>query len=158
MKGPNTGTNIGANRSSPSSAEVVAPMSESPYAMARNAALNTGPMKPTDCAMTSISVSLGTFIDRKEPGARELLRAVRDAVDHAYAKGKLFVTVAGNQHLDLREVRAVAMPTESGQAIGVYATDVLGYRIGVAPYGGTDYVIVEWPTAVKAKQATEITA
>ena len=40
---------------------------------------------------------------------------------------------------------------------GVYATTVFEYRIGTAPYGGKEYVIVEWPTEVKAKQATEIT-
>ena len=39
---------------------------------------------------------------------------------------------------------------------GVYATSVLGYRIGTAEYGGATYVIVEWPTEVKAKQSTEI--
>lgn len=39
---------------------------------------------------------------------------------------------------------------------GVFATSVLGYRIGTSPYGGVDYVIVEWPVEVKAKQSTEI--
>jgi hypothetical protein len=41
--------------------------------------------------------------------------------------------------------------------VGVYATDVTGYRIGTAEYGGTAYVVVEWPTEVKTKAGTEIT-
>ncbi len=41
--------------------------------------------------------------------------------------------------------------------VGVYGASVLGYRIGTAPYGGADYVIVEWPVEVKAKQNTRIT-
>lgn len=85
--------------------------------------------------VTSISVSLGAFVNRNEPGARELIRAARDAVDYAFAQGKLVVTVAGNQHLDLREVRAVAVPTESGQAVGVYATDVRGNLASYSNWG-----------------------
>lgn len=72
-----------------------------------------------------ISLSLGGFVNKKEPGAKEFLRFARESVDYAFSQGKLVVAVAGNQHIDLRGIRPlVAVPTESGQAIGVYATDV----------------------------------
>ena len=74
--------------------------------------------------VSAISMSIGGFIDRRDPGAKPVIRAVRDAVQYAVSKGKLVVSVAGNQHVDLRFTRPVAVPTESGEAIGVYATDV----------------------------------
>ncbi len=71
-----------------------------------------------------ISLSVGGFVKRNEPGAKRVMRAMRDAVDYAFSKGKLVVTVAGNQAVDLRRIRPlVALPTESGEAVGVFATD-----------------------------------
>lgn len=72
-----------------------------------------------------ISLSLGGYVNRNEPGAKQFLRFAKESVDYAFAQGKLVVTVSGNQATDLRGVRPlVAVPTESGQAFGVYATDV----------------------------------
>lgn len=74
--------------------------------------------------VSAISISLGGFAKRNVPGAKQVIRAVKEAVDYAYSKGKVVVTVAGNQHVDLRTIRPlVALPTESGEAIGVYGTD-----------------------------------
>lgn len=74
--------------------------------------------------VSAISISLGGFVQRNVPGAKQVIRAVKAAVDYAYSQGKIVVTVAGNQHLDLRTIRPlVALPTESGEAIGVYGTD-----------------------------------
>lgn len=74
--------------------------------------------------VSAISISLGGFVKRNEPGAKQIIHAVKEAVDYAYSKGKIVTTVAGNQHLDLRTVRPlVALPTEAGEAVGVYATD-----------------------------------
>lgn len=74
--------------------------------------------------VSAISISLGGFVKRNEPGAKQIIHAVKDAVDYAYSKGKVVTTVAGNQHVDLRFVRPlVALPTEAGEAIGVYSTD-----------------------------------
>ncbi len=71
-----------------------------------------------------ISLSVGGFVKRNDPGAKQVMRAMRDAVDYAFSKGKLVVTVAGNQATDLRHIRPlVALPTESGEAVGVFATD-----------------------------------
>lgn len=72
-----------------------------------------------------ISLSLGGFVDKRAPGAKQFLRFAKESVDYAFSQGKLVVAVAGNQSLDLNGVGPlVAVPTESGQAIGVYATDV----------------------------------
>jgi subtilisin family serine protease len=74
--------------------------------------------------VSAISISLGGFVKRNEAGAKQVIHAVKDAVDYAYSKGKIVTTVAGNQHLDLRFVGPlVALPTEAGEAIGVYSTD-----------------------------------
>lgn len=72
-----------------------------------------------------ISLSIGGFVRKTDPGAKEFLRFAKESVDYAFSQGKLVVAVSGNQSTDLRGVRPlVAVPTESGQAIGVYATDV----------------------------------
>lgn len=74
--------------------------------------------------VSTISISLGGFVKRNEPGAKQVIHAVKDAVDYAFSKGKLVVSVAGNQHVDLQHVRPlVPLPTVSGETIGVFATD-----------------------------------
>lgn len=74
--------------------------------------------------VSAISISLGGFVKRNEPGAKQIIHAVKDAVDYAYSKGKIITTVAGNQHVDLRTTHTlIPLPTASGEAIGVYATD-----------------------------------
>ena len=74
--------------------------------------------------VSAISISLGGFVKRNEPGAKAVIRSVKEAVDYAFSKGKIVTTVAGNQHVDLHEIRPlVALPTEAGEAVAVYATD-----------------------------------
>jgi subtilisin family serine protease len=86
--------------------------------------------------VTAINLSLGGFVKRNDPGAKPLLHAVRDAVDYAYDHGKLVTTVAGNQHVDLRDVRPlVPVPTDSGEAIGVYSLDVRGNLASYSNWG-----------------------
>lgn len=74
--------------------------------------------------VSAISISLGGFVKRNEPGAKHVIHGVKEAVDYAFSKGKIVTTVAGNQHVDLRDIRPlVALPTEAGEAVSVYATD-----------------------------------
>ncbi len=74
--------------------------------------------------VSAISISLGGFAQRNVPGAKQVIRAVKAAVDYAYSQGKIVVTVAGNQHVDLRHILPlVPLPTVSGEAVGVYGTD-----------------------------------
>jgi subtilisin family serine protease len=74
--------------------------------------------------VSTISISLGGFVKRNEPGAKQVIHAVKEAVDYAFSKGKLVVSVAGNQHVDLQHVRPlVPLPTVSGETVGVFATD-----------------------------------
>lgn len=74
--------------------------------------------------VSAISISLGAFVKRNEPGAKQVIRSVKAAVDYAFSKGKIVTTVAGNQHVDLHDIRPlVALPTEAGEAVAVYATD-----------------------------------
>lgn len=54
-------------------------------------------------------------------------------------------------------VAAIAGSYQLGIA-GVYGAPVTGYGIGTDTYGGTEYVTVEWPVEVKAKQARSITS
>lgn len=74
--------------------------------------------------VSAISISLGGFVKRNEPGAKQVIHAVKDAVDYAFSKGKLLVAVTGNQASDLRDIRPlVPLPTVAGETIGVFATD-----------------------------------
>jgi thermitase len=74
--------------------------------------------------VSAISISLGGFVKRNQPGAKQVIHAVKDAVDYAFSKGKLVVTVAGNQHVDLRTTHnLVPLPTVAGETIGVFGTD-----------------------------------
>jgi subtilisin family serine protease len=74
--------------------------------------------------VSAISISLGGFVKKNEPGSKQVIHAVKDAVDYAFSKGKIVTTVAGNQHVDLRTTHTlVPLPTVSGQIVAVYATD-----------------------------------
>jgi subtilisin family serine protease len=74
--------------------------------------------------VSTISISLGGFVKRNEPGAKQVIHAVKDAVDYAFSKGKLVVTVAGNQHVDLRTTHnLVPLPTVAGETIGAFGTN-----------------------------------
>lgn len=98
----------------------------------------TGILRAADMPdVSTISLSLGGYVKKTDPGAKEFLRFARESVDYAVSQGKLVVAVAGNQATDLSGIRPqVAVPTESGQAIGVYATDV---RDRLASYSNWGY-------------------
>lgn len=86
--------------------------------------------------VSTISISLGGFVKRNEPGAKQVIHAVRDAVDYAFSKGKLVVTVAGNQHVDLRTTHnLVPLPTIAGETIGVFGTNVEGELTSYSNWG-----------------------
>lgn len=86
--------------------------------------------------VSAISISLGGFVKRNTPGAKQVIHAVKEAVDYAFSKGKIVTTVAGNQHVDLRTTHTlVPLPTVSGQIVAAYATDFKDHLTSYSNWG-----------------------
>jgi subtilisin family serine protease len=88
----------------------------------------------------AINLSLGGFVDHADQAGREEIQAIAKAVDYATHAGKLVVTVAGNQGIDLQHRQQTVgtlfpIPTESGQAVAIYATDNLDRKTNYSNYG-----------------------
>ena len=79
-----------------------------------------------------INMSLGARFPKNATGAGPLVAALNKAVNHANSKGKLVVSSAGNNGVDLQhDGNFTNVPAESGAGIAIWAGDVNG---GLASY------------------------
>jgi thermitase len=70
-----------------------------------------------------INMSLGGIFSRT--GAGSLISALNKAVNYANSQGKLVVSAAGNEGLDLQHSgNLVSLPAEAGAGISIYATAI----------------------------------
>jgi len=82
-----------------------------------------------------INMSLGAVVDRNDPGARELIQAMDDAIAFATARGVLVVVSAGNDSINLDENRnLVVIPASSPAAVAVSATGPEYFAGGAANF------------------------
>jgi subtilisin family serine protease len=71
-----------------------------------------------------INMSLGSGFAKNLKGAGPLVAALNKAVNYASSQGKLVVTAAGNNGVDMdHDVNTTWVPAESGNGIAAYATD-----------------------------------
>ena len=79
-----------------------------------------------------INLSLGAYFSKKEPGARQLVRALQRAVDFATRRGSLVVAAAGNDAINLdRDARDfIHVPSQLDDVLSVGAT---------APFNQTNF-------------------
>lgn len=91
-----------------------------------------------------INMSLGATFPRNAGGAAQLIAALNKAINYAASNGVLCVSSAGNDGLDMGQLRNyIKVPAQSGTGIVVSATGPLGFGTGatnfrrVASY--TDY-------------------
>ncbi len=72
-----------------------------------------------------INMSLGTLISTKDPGAKELIKALTRAVDFATSHGVLVVAAAGNDGVDFntapRDLRAIPAQIQGVLSVGATA-------------------------------------
>ena len=72
-----------------------------------------------------INLSLGAWLLKNTPGGGALVSALNAAVNFANSQGKLVVSAAGNDALNLdRDKSGTSVPAQSGAAISIYATDL----------------------------------
>jgi subtilisin family serine protease len=71
-----------------------------------------GIMYAADIGSNVINMSLGAEFDKKEEGAKALIKALQRSVQYAGKKNTLVVSAAGNSSLNLDEGTTVAMPCE----------------------------------------------
>ena len=78
----------------------------------------------TECEKADIiNMSLGAVFNKRLPGAGYLVGALNRAVNYAASKGTLVVSAAGNEGLDLGQMRDVtSVPAESGSGLAITAT------------------------------------
>lgn len=71
-----------------------------------------------------LNLSLGSYFSRKEPGAKQLVRALQRAVDFATRRGALVVAAAGNDGINLdRDPRSfIHVPSQLDNVLSVGAT------------------------------------
>jgi len=73
--------------------------------------------------VSAINMSLGAVFPRT--GAGSLISAMNKAVNYANSQGKLVVSSAGNEGLDLQHSgNLVSLPAEAGAGISIYATGI----------------------------------
>jgi subtilisin family serine protease len=71
-----------------------------------------------------INMSLGTGFAKNLKGAGPLVAALNKAVDYAGSQGKLVVTAAGNNAVDMdKDGNVTWVPAQSGNGVAAYATD-----------------------------------
>jgi subtilisin family serine protease len=83
-----------------------------------------------------INMSLQEYVSRNDKSAGSLVRAMTKAINFAVSKGVLVVAAAGNDQIDLgSDENLIAVPAELGDAISVYATNILDERSFYTNYG-----------------------
>jgi subtilisin family serine protease len=84
----------------------------------------TGILFAADAGADVINMSFGALISTKDPGAKELIKALQRAVDFAHQRGVLAVAAAGNEALDFntspRDLRE--LPAQLNNVLSVGAT------------------------------------
>ena len=89
-----------------------------------------------------INMSLGAFFPKSAHGAGPLVAALNKAVNYANAQGKLVVTAAGNDGMDMQHTgNLVWVPAESGGNVTVYATNNLDGLTSYSNYGPSGTLI-----------------
>ncbi len=89
-----------------------------------------------------INMSLGTFFPKSANGGGPLVAALNKAVNYANAQGKLVVTAAGNDGMDMQHSgNLVWVPAESGGNVTVYATNNLDGLTSYSNYGPSGTLI-----------------
>jgi len=84
-----------------------------------------------------LNISLGGFLDFNKPEEQAQIHAMRKAVNFAARKGKLVVTVAGNlpRGINLDKYPPVGIPTETGDVLAVYGTDLNENKVVYSNFG-----------------------
>jgi subtilisin family serine protease len=84
-----------------------------------------------------ISLSLGVHLPKNLPGLAPLLAAMTKAVNYANSRGKLVVTAAGNDSVDLQHDRNfIVVPAQSGVNLAVWAGNIDGGLVDYSNHGG----------------------
>jgi len=84
-----------------------------------------------------LNISLGGFLDFNNPEEQAQIHAMRKAVNFAARKGKLVVTVAGNlpRGINLDKYPPVGIPTETGDVLAIYGTDLNENKVVYSNFG-----------------------
>lgn len=73
-----------------------------------------------------INMSLGAVFDRKEPGGKELEKAMSAATKYARKRGVLVIASTGNDALDL-DGKTISVPAQSSGVVGISALGPMGW-------------------------------
>jgi hypothetical protein len=85
-----------------------------------------------------INLSLTSGFPRDAPGGAQLIKALDKAVNYATSRGKLVVSAAGNSATDMdHDGNFVWVPAQSGNGIGIYATNNLDHLASYSNHGLT---------------------
>ena len=77
-----------------------------------------------------INMSLGAVFDRKEPGGKELEKAMSAATKYARKRGVLVIASTGNDAIDLdRSGQTISVPAQSSGVVGVSALGPMGWGL-----------------------------
>jgi subtilisin family serine protease len=83
-------------------------------------------------------MSLTSGFPRDAPGGAQLIRALDKAVNFATSRGKLVVSAAGNSATDMdHDGNFIWVPAQSGNGIGIYATNNLDHLASYSNHGLT---------------------
>ncbi|MDH3458136.1 MAG: S8 family serine peptidase [Gemmatimonadota bacterium] len=83
-----------------------------------------------------INMSLGVHLPKSLPGAGPLVGALNKAVNYAQTHGKLVVSSAGNEGVDLDHDRNfIHVPSQNGSGIAAWAGDIDGDLAGYSNHG-----------------------
>jgi subtilisin family serine protease len=92
--------------------------------------------KLPDVAVVNMSLTSG--FPRDAPGGAQLIRALDKAVNFATSRGKLVVSAAGNSATDMdHDGNFIWVPAQSGNGIGIYATNNLDHLASYSNHGLT---------------------
>jgi subtilisin family serine protease len=82
-----------------------------------------GMIHAADVGADVLNMSLGAYVDRREPGVDVLIRALADAIAYARGKGAQVVVATGNDGANLAEDGSmISIPAEITGALAVTAT------------------------------------
>ena len=85
-----------------------------------------------------INMSLTSGFPRDAPGGAQLIKALDKAVNYATSRGKLVVSAAGNAATDMdHDGNFIWVPAQSGNGIGIYATNNLDHLASYSNHGLT---------------------
>jgi subtilisin family serine protease len=83
-----------------------------------------------------INMSLGAYFPKNDQDAKGLVAAMNKAVNYAGSQGKLVVSSAGNNGVDLdHDGNFVSVPAQSGSGIAAWAGDIDGGLAGYSNHG-----------------------